>query len=118
LLAKQAHYVATSYSSNLLKRIVAFGLGNRGRCDVFSGDSGIVLVRKGEPDLAIETKAIISVELADHAIDRGVEADGLIRINWLNGEIQVSTFIRAATRQQQKMIFQKFHSLAAKEAIK
>lgn len=90
----KAFYVATTRDSNHLDRITAYGLGARGFCQVFIFTEGVLIVRKGERSLAIDSSKITAVELTQVAIDKAVESNGLTSIAWLHDGVKLATQLR------------------------
>jgi hypothetical protein len=88
-------YVATTVSGDLLDRVVAHGLGHRGRAVLRAGDTGVLLQRVGEVDLWIPQADLRAVRLGSGQAQRSFEAGGLILITWLLGDREVDTGFRA-----------------------
>ena len=87
-------YVATTFASNHLERIAAYGLGVRGFAQIFVFSEGILIIRKGERPLAIGKHSLLSVSINQVAIDKTVEKGGLISIDWTQGSTHLSTHLR------------------------
>ena len=97
-------YVSTVFSSDLLAKVWAQGLGNRGNARLWLGNNGIGLARNGEKDFNIPTSAIQSLSDANATIDRGVEAKGLISISWSHNNVGLVTNIRFRDKQRHNEI--------------
>jgi hypothetical protein len=82
LTAAEAYYVATTPRDTPLERLAIRGLGFRARAAVTVTDVGIVLDLDGNEPVFVPATAIDSVGAARVAIDRVVEADGLVRLSW------------------------------------
>lgn len=87
-------YVATTYASNHLERISAYGLGSRGVANIFVFTEGLLIIRTGERPLAIDKTQISGIQLTQATIDKAVEAKGLLSVSWLQGQTQLATQIR------------------------
>lgn len=88
-------YVATTSSDDLLDRIVAHGLGHRGRAVLRTGDTGVLIERVGEPDLWVPRADLRAVRLGSGQAQKAFEAGGLILITWQLGDREVDTGFRA-----------------------
>jgi len=88
-------YVATTTSGDLLDRIVAHGLGHRGRAVLHAGDDGVLIQRVGEVDLWIPRSDLRAVRLGSGQAQKAFEAGGLILITWQLGDHEVDTGFRA-----------------------
>jgi hypothetical protein len=88
-------YVATTTSGDLLDRIVAHGLGHRGRAVLSVRDDGVLLQRAGEVDLWIPRADLRAVRLGSGQAQKAFEAGGLILVTWQLGDRVVDTGFRA-----------------------
>ena len=88
-------YVATTTSGDLLDRIVAHGLGHRGRAVLRAGEQGVLIQRVGEVDLWIPRTDLRAVRLGSGQAQKAFEAGGLILITWQLGGRVVDTGFRA-----------------------
>jgi len=88
-------YVATTTSGDLLDRIVAHGLGHRGRAALSSSDAGVLIRRTGETDVWIPRADLREVRLGSGQAQKAFEAGGLILITWQLGDTDVDTGFRA-----------------------
>jgi hypothetical protein len=87
-------YVATTKAADRLDRIVVGGLGFRGRAVVSVHTEGVVLDIAGEKAVLIPVGDLRDVGRSTWTIDRVVETDGLIRLGWRLGELDVDTYLR------------------------
>lgn len=87
-------YVATSRADQPLERIVAHGLGFRGKATTTVTADGILIDRVGERAVWIPRQSISDVRRSTWTIDRVVEPDGLNLIAWSFGGIDVDTTLR------------------------
>ncbi|MFH8249822.1 hypothetical protein ACH3VR_05565 [Microbacterium sp. B2969] len=75
-------YVATTKHGEPLERLAIRGLGFRSRAEVIVTDHGVALDLTGQPRVFLPTARIVGVAQATVAIDRAVEPDGLVRLDW------------------------------------
>ena len=95
LLAQaKAFYVSTTNGLNHLERISAYGLGPRGLAQVLVFTEGLLIVRNGERPLALDRAQISEIELTQVAIDKAVEPDGLLSIQWIQDGVNLATQLR------------------------
>jgi len=88
-------YVATTTAGDLLDRIVAHDLGNRGRAELSSDATGVLIRRVGEPTLWIPRDCLVQVRLGSGQAQRAFERGGLILLTWRLGDLLVDTGFRA-----------------------
>lgn len=115
LCISKAFYVATTLASNHLDRITAYGLGHRGQATVFVFTEGLLIVREGERPLAIAREQLSDVFRTNVAIDKAVERDGLISIEWVQGNADLVTHIRIVDSKSAQEILSKTAKLVLKE---
>lgn len=94
LAERDLFYVSTTKASDRLDRIVIGGLGFRARATVGAYAEGVVLDIAGETPILIERSKVRDIGRATWTIDRVVEDDGLIRLGWRLGDLDVDTFLR------------------------
>lgn len=111
-------YVATTLAENHLERIAAYGLGIRGEAQVLVFDQGVLLVRKGERPLAIDRSQLNSIITNQAVIDCVVEADGLLTINWVQDNTQLSTHIRAVDTSIRAALLEAISAISTREVSK
>ena len=88
-------YVATTRHGDPLERLAIAGLGFRSRSDVTVTDAGVALDLTGQPRVFVAADRIADVAQATVAIDRVVEADGLVRLAWrLDDGTVVDSYLR------------------------
>lgn len=102
---ENAFYVATTFVSEPLRRVWAFGLGSRGRSSVKILDGGLAIYRRGESSLFIPYSSMIAVSTAGATIDKGTEANGLITLIWKHGEVELQTALRFPSITEHNQIF-------------
>lgn len=88
-------YVATTSTGDLLDRIVAHGLGHRGRAHLSISPAGVLVQRAGEADVWIPQVALRDVRLGSGQAQKAFEAGGLILVTWQLGPRTVDTGFRA-----------------------
>ena len=113
-----AQYVATTVFGEPLNRVNAYGLGIRGKASISLHESGIAIDRKGERSLAIALASLDSFEFAQATIDRVVERDGLLQINWNHEQNRFSTFLRVSRLSDRKTLETTLQTLAIRKATK
>jgi hypothetical protein len=75
-------YVATTRADEPLQRIVSGPWGFRGRGGLVVHERGVVMTLAGAPDRFVAWTDLRGVDRATAAIDRVVEAGGLVRLRW------------------------------------
>jgi hypothetical protein len=98
-------YVATSVLGAPLDRVMAHGLGIRGFGKITVSRDGILIERNGERAIGIPAGQVRGVAKTTAAIDRSVEKDGLIQIDWEQDGFGLSTYIRATSNETRKQLF-------------
>lgn len=93
-ISTTASYVVTTFAGTPLERLMAHGLGNRGKAVLELNDGGLVIERQGENALHLANASIVSVETATAALDRVVERDGLVVVTWSSTTNQFDTYLR------------------------
>lgn len=106
-------YVATTTAGDLLDRIVAHGLGNRGRARLSIHDDGVLVERTGERPVWIPRTSLRAVRLGSGQAQKAYEAGGLILIAWQLGERTVETGFRADDPDQHVATAQQLSLLVA-----
>ena len=109
-----ARYVATTMTADPLERITAHGLGMRGSCEVNFYENGMIINRKGETSIALERSALRGVELANVAIDRVVETDGLISVEWSREGHNLSSYLRVTSNADKAHLVEQTNLLLSK----
>jgi hypothetical protein len=112
LIAKSSgFYVATTYAENHLERISAYGLGARGICQILVFSEGVLIVRNGERPLAIAKRSLDDISSNQVAIDKAVEAKGLMSMTWNQSSISLATHLRIVDRDKRSPIQDAINSL-------
>ena len=102
----QAQYVATTFAGEPLNRVTAHGLGFRGRAAVTASAAGILIDRRAERALAIESDSISGVDFVQAVIDRATEKNGLVAINWSQDGTSLTTVLRFNSAADRKRFLQ------------
>ena len=89
-----AFYVSTVFAENPLRRLLAHGLGPRGKAIVSVTDEGISICRKGERGFLISKQAVQGLGKSTATIDRAVEPGGLSSIYWSHDGEDLITNLR------------------------
>jgi uncharacterized SAM-binding protein YcdF (DUF218 family) len=87
-------YVSTTSATDPLDRIAVRGLGFRSRTTVIVAAEGIVIPIKGQADVFIPRGDLRKSGRATWTIDRGVEPDGLVVVDWTLGERELASYFR------------------------
>ncbi len=116
----QAHvfYVATTFANNFLERINAYGLGLRGKAQLMVFSEGILIVRNGERPLAIDKAQLISTAKSTVVIDKAVEKDGLLTVEWAQNSIVLATHLRVIETTSRDAIIAGIESITSREVVK
>lgn len=99
-------YVATSLLDHPLERVAAHGLGARGNGKITVSRDGVLIERNGERAIGIPFDQLKGVQRTSAAIDRGVEKDGLIQLDWEQDGFGLSTYLRATSNETRKQLFE------------
>lgn len=91
-------YVSTVMRNEPLRRIWAHGLGSRGNAQVKITDGYAHLNRIGERSFSFKLDGI---GLQSATIDKGVESNGLVRLDWSLCSQELSTTLRFRSPQRQ-----------------
>lgn len=96
-------YVSTVFSEDPLKRLLAHGMGPRGKATAGFTAEGISVCRKGESDFLIPKASVIGVGKSTATIDRAVEPGGLTSIIWRHDGHELVTNLRFQNKQEREM---------------
>lgn len=118
LASASGFYVATTYAANHLERIAAFGLGARGKAQIMVFAEGVLIVRTGERPLAIDRSQLRGVELGQTTIDKSVEPDGLLQIDWQLDTAVLTTHMRLKDLASRQSILEQIRNITTKEVSK
>ena len=115
VIAAKGQYVATVFTARPLERVVTGGLGFRGKAQLIVTDKGLGIERVGEESFAIPAETVKSVSRVSATIDRAVEADGLVSIDWILGGTAVSTLLRLDRELDSQELMERLKSLAQED---
>ncbi len=96
-------YVSTVYAESPLRRLLAHGMGPRGRATVSVTEEGISVCRIGERDYLIPKSTIRSVGKSSATIDRAVEPGGLVSVEWSHQGTDLITNLRFSDSDSRKV---------------
>jgi hypothetical protein len=108
-------YVATTVLGEPLNRVTAYGMGPRGFGKLTVSADGVLIERNGERPIGIHAAQVTGVSHATVAIDRAVETDGLIQLDWQQDGFALSTYLRATKSDDRNQIFENLNQLVNKE---
>ena len=111
-------YVATSFASDFLERVNAYGLGIRGVAEILVFTEGVLIVRRGERPLAIDKAQIIDVVNSQYVIDRAVEAEGIVSITWTQNTTELATHLRFVDEAARSAIIEALQKISNGEEVK
>lgn len=103
-----ASYVVTTFAGAPLERVMAHGLGNRGKATLRFSESGLVIERQGEKTLHLANERIYSVATATATLDRVVERDGLVVISWSTDTGKFDTYLRILNTEYREALLGAF----------
>ena len=106
-------YVASSVRGEPLNRVTAHGLGARGYGKITVSADGVLIERSGERSIGIPFAQLDGVSRSSAAIDRAVETDGLIQLDWHQGSFELSTYLRATSNDTRKNLYEHLQQLLA-----
>ncbi|SJM53825.1 hypothetical protein [Gulosibacter sp. 10] len=116
LAVDDAHYVATSYTGTALERIAVRPFGYRGRAVVEVHPQGVAIGIAAEDPFFIPRERITLVARTQATIDRAVEPDGLIAVQWqLGPELSVETFLRIVEPSARRALLEAITTITATE---
>lgn len=113
LIQAKGFYVATTFASNHLERIAAYGLGLRGFCQILVFSEGLLVLRNGERPLAVEKSNLLSVSSSQVAIDKTVESGGLISIDWVQDSVALSTHLRIVNSVERERVLAEIEGICS-----
>ena len=88
-------YVATTKHGEPLERLAIRGLAFRSKADLTITDAGVALDLTGSPRVFLPVERLTRAAQATVAIDRVVEPDGLVRLDWRTDDgMVVDTYFR------------------------
>lgn len=112
----EAIYVSTTYAGQPFERIVAHGLGARGRAEVTVHDAGVLIARTGAPEVFVPTAALRAVGRSPGMAGSVVGRDGLVVITWVLGTQVLDTGLRTRFAADRQMLADAVADLAPSDA--
>jgi hypothetical protein len=116
VLSVAGQYVTTTSAGDWLDRIAVHGMGIRTNAVLELRDTGVLLLRKGAPDIYIAAGALEEVTTQAGMAGKFVEADGLVVITWRLGGKLVDTGFRTTEATAKKPLLQALKALVPAEA--
>lgn len=95
-------YVATVRADSPLERVALAGLRFRGHADIRVYSSVLEIQVRGERPVIIPADRILSVQTSQVVIDKVVEPDGLMSVEWQWGSETLSTVFRVSNQEQRR----------------
>lgn len=97
-------YVASTLPDQPLERFSVKGLVYRSKADLVVSDWGIGLDLLGQRRIFIASSALISASVANVAIDRVVEPEGLLLLRWrLTPDLIIDSYFRPQQHSTKKL---------------
>lgn len=90
----EATYVSTTSAGDWLDRVAVHGLGLRSSAQVSVLAGGVLVARRGAPDLWVPRAALEGVRRQRGMAGKFVEADGLVVLTWRLGGQPLDTGLR------------------------
>ena len=110
-------YVATTLQGQPLERVSAHGLGARGFGKITVSLDGVLIERNGERAIGVPFAQLQSVSKSTATIDRTVEKDGLIQLDWQQDGFGLSTYLRATSGETRKQLFEKLTEILSQTQV-
>lgn len=108
-------YVATVHSLAPLERVALRGLRFRGWSTIDVYNEGVIVRVRGEQPVTLPTAVITGTSARQMVIDKVVESGGLIGIDWVRDDQQLSTVFRVNNAEQRAQ-FQSLEQRLTKHA--
>ncbi len=90
----EAVYVSSTRAGDWLDRVVAHGLGGRSAASVSVHAAGVLLARRGAPDVWVPAGSLEDVRRDRGAAGKFVGEQGLVVLTWRLGEDALDTALR------------------------
>jgi hypothetical protein len=94
LYRTEGQYVATTTAGDWLDRIAVHGLGVRSEAVATVHPDGVLLARRGAPDVYVPRSDLTGVRFESGMTGKFVEKDGLVVLTWLLNGNRVDTGFR------------------------
>lgn len=108
-------YVTTTSTGDWLDRIAVHRLGVRTPAELSIHPEGVLVRRKGAPDVFIARAALTEVTTQAGMAGKFVEKDGLVVMSWLLGQMSVDTGFRTHEAVAKRPLVQALKELALNE---
>lgn len=96
-------YVSTVLYENPLQRLLAHGLGPRGKATIAADAAGVSVCRRGETNFFVPRENLMGMHRASATIDRGVEPGGLTSFAWSHDGQSLITNLRFNNSQDREL---------------
>ena len=90
----EGSYVTTTLGGASLERVVPHGLGVPSQVVAHVSTAGVLLERRGAPDLWLPADALTGVRLQRGIIGKTVDAEGLVVLSWQHDGTSLDTGLR------------------------
>lgn len=98
-------YVASTRHDEPLERVAISPLSYRARGELVFTDRGVALSLDGADTVFLASERLVAADLATVAIDRVVEANGLVRLVWRVADgILIDSYLRLASATPQQIL--------------
>jgi len=114
-LSVPGQYVSTTNEGDWLDRIAVHSLGLRTPAELSLHPEGILLARRGAPDLFIAHESYDGVRLESGMAGKFVEKDGLVVLSWKLGEQTLDTGFRTQRAADRSPLFLGLQKLAPQD---
>lgn len=108
-------YASTVLAESALDRIWAHGLGARGKVSISASPVALSFDRVGEAGFSIPKTSLVRVSKASATIDKGVEKDGLLAIEWTLGGKLLLTNLRFADFEDSALVEHKISGMIGEQ---
>lgn len=104
-------YVSTTTEGDWLDRVVAHGLGVRSPVEASLGSAGLLLARRGAPDLWIPATAMRGVRREPGMAGKYVGGEGLVVVTWRHAETTLDTGLRLRRGDDEAQLVERLQAL-------
>lgn len=87
-------YVTSTRAGEQLERVVPHGLGVPSAVVVRVGRAGVLLERRGAPDVWVPAADLLGARVQRGLIGKVVDAEGLLVLTWRLGDVTLDTGVR------------------------
>lgn len=105
-------YVATTKAADHLDRVSARSLGFRAWGSIAVHPEGVVMERDGSDPVLIPRENLDGAGLEDYTVDKGVEHGGLTAVDWIWGDLELTTFWRMRRAEDGPAIVEAVRAIA------